>query len=98
MPEFTGFKVLAWIPATPRVSALLVLMHPFSTKDGDIHRAYTLGANGYLVKPCEFTNTVALGAAIRGFWQMQNHATPYGQRKLDNVSRYSYPIKIRLVI
>src|ERR1051325_8213953 len=51
MPRICGLDVLKWIRMQPSVCTLPVLILTSSNQDSDIHRAYILGANGYLIKP-----------------------------------------------
>ena len=46
MPGVSGLEVLKWIRSQRSVCTLPVLMLTSSNQDGDVHRAYILGANG----------------------------------------------------
>jgi len=50
LPRVSGLEVLKWIRNQPNVCTLPVLMLTSSNQDSDVHRAYILGANGYLIK------------------------------------------------
>jgi CheY-like chemotaxis protein len=76
LPGTSGLDVLKWIRARPALCALPVLMLTSSSQDGDIHRAYLQGANGYLVKPCHPHELVTMAEAIRDFWLAHNRASP----------------------
>ena len=51
MPRLDGFDVLEWIRKEPAFRHLMVVIFSSSDEPRDIGRAYTLGANEYLVKP-----------------------------------------------
>jgi CheY-like chemotaxis protein len=51
MPRLDGFDVLEWIRKEPAFKHLMVVIFSSSDEPRDIGRAYTLGANEYLVKP-----------------------------------------------
>jgi CheY-like chemotaxis protein len=72
MPGISGFEVLDWIRATPGVSSLITLMLSSSHHPYDVQRAYALGANGYLVKPCCMDESVVLVKALKDYWLTHN--------------------------
>ena len=51
-----------------------------SNQDGDVHRAYLLGANGYLIKPSRPDEMVVMAKGIRDFWLVLNR----NARPLEN--------------
>ncbi|MDB6124632.1 MAG: two-component system response regulator [Pedosphaera sp.] len=50
LPQLTGFQVLSWIRSRPEFSHLPVVVLSGSENHRDIHKAYELGANSYLLK------------------------------------------------
>jgi CheY-like chemotaxis protein len=68
MPGKSGLEALKWIRARPSVSTLPVLMLTSSSQDGDVHRSYLQGANGYLVKPNKMDDVLAMARAIKDYW------------------------------
>jgi CheY-like chemotaxis protein len=58
MPRKNGFEVLAWVRQRPEFNALPVVVLTSSQESADINRAYSLGANSYLVKPANFLSLV----------------------------------------
>ena len=50
MPRRSGFEVLEWIRSRPGLEDLPVFILTSSEQPDDVQRAYTLGANAYLVK------------------------------------------------
>lgn len=51
LPDISGWEVLEWVRARRSASELPVLIITAYGGDGDEHRAFDLGANGYLAKP-----------------------------------------------
>ncbi len=72
MPRKTGLEVLKWVRTTSQICTLPVLMLTSSNLETDVHRAYLLGANGYLVKPNNPRELLSMVEAIRSFWLQQN--------------------------
>ncbi len=68
MPRVDGFHVLEWIRGQPSFQSIAVLVLTSSDQTHDINRAYSLGANSFLVKPSDFENYIQLGTLIRRFW------------------------------
>lgn len=68
LPLQTGLDVLAWIETQPTLRSLVVIVFSSSIDEGDMDRAYELGANAFLVKPTDL-NTLpecAAPSAISG--------------------------------
>ncbi len=78
MPRKSGLDVLKWIRTQPSICTLTVLMLTSSNQDGDIHRAYILGANGYLEKPNKPDEMLAMAKGIKDFWLTLNRNAPSG--------------------
>jgi CheY-like chemotaxis protein len=74
LPNKSGLEILEWIRAQPSFSPLPVLILTSSTQEADVHRAYRLGANGFLVKPGKPDELLAMVKAIRDFWLIHNRA------------------------
>lgn len=51
MPRRTGMDVLRWRSEQPILRTLPVFVFSSSANRDDVEQAYTLGANGYIVKP-----------------------------------------------
>lgn len=68
MPGTSGLEVLKWIRTQPSVAAVPVLMLTMSANDADVHRAYLVGANGYVTKPTKMEEMVVVARGIRNFW------------------------------
>ena len=76
LPRRTGLEVLEWIRKESRVPTLPVLLLSGSDYDGDVQAAYLLGANGYLVKPMTYDETLAMARAIKAYWLDANRNPP----------------------
>ena len=80
LPRKTGLEVLKWIRTTPFVCTIPVVMLTSSSQDEDMHRAYLLGANGYLVKAGNPQQLLTLVKSIESFWLDQNVAIHAGAK------------------
>ena len=58
MPHKSGFEVLEWIRQDEKNGLLIVYVLSASFRDSDIHRAYRLSANGYVLKPNQMRDLV----------------------------------------
>lgn len=74
MPRRSGIEVLKFIRSQPSMAALPVIVLTSSTQDADVHRAYILGANGYLVKPSQPDDLLPMVKSIKDFWLTHNRA------------------------
>ena len=68
MPRVTGFEVLKWIRQHPEFSHIPVIVLSGSELQDDIHQAYAVGANAYLVKPLGFEALVHMVKDIHAAW------------------------------
>ncbi len=76
LPKLDGFEVLRRLRADPRARLLPVVVLTSSRDEGDIARAYALGANSYVRKPVEaerFREGISL---IARYWGSQNETPP----------------------
>ena len=78
LPRVMGLDVLKWIRRESGLSLVVVLLTA-SAEEADIASAYRLGANGFLVKPCEANKLVEMAKAINDVWLTHNTlpGTPY---------------------
>jgi CheY-like chemotaxis protein len=72
LPGKSGLEVLKWIRAQPALCTLPVIMLTSSIQEADVHRAYTLGANGFLQKPGKPQELVAMVRSLKDFWLTHN--------------------------
>jgi len=68
MPRIDGFETLEWIRQQPGIRKLPVIVLASSKELRDVNKAYTLGANSFLVKPLNFQNAVTLAKTLHDFW------------------------------
>jgi two-component system response regulator len=78
LPGCSGLDVLQWVRTESPVCTLPVLLLSSSNFDGDVQAAYLVGANGYLVKPASFEQTLAMARAIKEYWLTFNRAPSPG--------------------
>ena len=72
MPRVNGFEVLEWIRRQPGLKRLLIVMLTSSDEPSDINRAYDLGANSYLVKPCGIEHLTGIAQHLYAYWMNLN--------------------------
>ena len=72
LPGKGGLEVLAWMRDRPEFTTLVVIVLTTSREPRDIHEAYRLGANAYLVKPTSPSQLTEVIAAIKTFWMDHN--------------------------
>src|SRR5258706_10365573 len=65
LPRRSGLEVVKWIREQPRLQLLPVVLLTSSKQARDIGSAYTLGANGYLVKPASSEKLIELVTTLR---------------------------------
>ena len=68
MPKLDGFETLRWIRHQPGLRNLPVIVLTSSDELKDVNRAYSLGANSFLVKQMDFEDTTQLMRTINEFW------------------------------
>lgn len=54
MPKLDGYALLGKIKTDPQLRAIPVLMLTSTEDQVEVNRCYTLGANGYIVKPIRY--------------------------------------------
>lgn len=72
MPRVDGLTVLRELKAHPVVRHIPVVILTTSKEDHDIHAAYDLGANSYIVKPVDFDNFMEVAQQIELYWCVTN--------------------------
>lgn len=71
LPNKNGFEVLEWLRAQPQFKHLFVAMVTVTGKIDDITRAYRLGANSFLTKPCHAEDIRELAQNFPSHWSTQ---------------------------
>ncbi len=72
LPRRSGLEVLAWVRQHEGLKRLPIVVLTSSRDEGDINKAYDLGANSYLVKPVAFDELLRLVCSVEGYWLMLN--------------------------
>src|SRR5436190_23998425 len=70
MPIMDGFDLLRWLKPKSAHRRTPVVMLSSSVMDGDIGRAYDLGAAAYLAKPAIFEELTTAVTAMLAFWNL----------------------------
>lgn len=73
LPRINGLEVLHAIKADDRTRAIPVVIVTSSAEDPDVHAAYQLGANSYVIKPVEFESFIEAMSKVGVYWLMVNH-------------------------
>jgi len=72
LPHVMGLDVLGWIRQQPALKSLIVIILTSSFFEADIERAYSLGANAFLIKPADLTALADICKAFSHFWLTHN--------------------------
>jgi two-component system response regulator len=75
MPKLNGLEVLKIIKSDKRTSKIPVIMLTSSKEEPDIHEAYSLGANSYIVKPVTFDNFADIVSTVGFYWLLINQTS-----------------------
>jgi len=70
MPGMDGFYFLAWLRDHPECAVTPTLVLSGSYIDGDVQRAFDLGANGFFVKPHHHSELLKILNATLDFWSL----------------------------
>ena len=76
LPRLSGLEVLARLKAHPAYASIPVVVLTTSRDDGDVKRAYQLGANSYIVKPVDFDRFLEVASQIELYWTVLNEPPP----------------------
>lgn len=68
LPLRSGHEVLGWIRGRKELESLIVVVLTSSDEPSDLRRAYSLGANSYLVKPLTAQQLTSLADAFNWSW------------------------------
>ena len=72
MPKISGLEVLKIIKTDKRTQTIPVVVLTSSKEEPDIHQAYTLGANSYIVKPVTFEKFADIVVTVGFYWLVVN--------------------------
>lgn len=92
MPKVDGFELVRWIRRQTGFAKIPVVVLTSSDAIRDVNRAYTLGANSFLVKPLDFENFVETAKTLRKYWLGMNKA-PTATRPAEAAIADSIPRK-----
>lgn len=87
LPHVMGLDVLKWIREQPELKNVIVLVFTSSKLPPDISRAYSLGANSYLVKPSSSAELPGVVGMIKRYWLDLNQSAPTGES-------FEYPARV----
>lgn len=76
LPRVDGLEVLRQLKQHPRYQAIPVVVLTTSAEDGDVKKAYALGANSYIQKPVDFERFMDVAAQIDLYWNILNVRPP----------------------
>ena len=68
LPKTRGWEVIQWVRSQEEFDSLLVVVLTGSFRTGDLHRAYQMGANSFLGKPCSAQDLVNLANSFPEHW------------------------------
>lgn len=72
MPKLDGVEVLKLIRESEEYKNLPVVMLTASKMESDILKSYSLGVNGFVIKPIDFIDFVKAIKSIGFFWAIVN--------------------------
>jgi CheY-like chemotaxis protein len=75
MPKVNGLEVLKILKNHPQFKTIPVVVLTTSSESSDVHAAYELGANSYIVKPVDFEKFLDVAKQINLYWRVLNR--PY---------------------
>ena len=73
MPKVDGFDVLNWLRGHADCKELPVVVLSSSSREDDIQRARSLGADDYRVKPADFEELLVLAQDVSTRWLAASH-------------------------
>jgi CheY-like chemotaxis protein len=76
MPRANGLEVLRAIKTDEILRTIPVVMLSSSREEDDLRRSYELGANGYIVKPVDFSEFSRAVHHLSLFWGITNEPPP----------------------
>lgn len=80
LPKVDGLEVLEAVRQNEILRSIPVVMLTSSREEPDLHKAYQLGVNAYVVKPVDFKEFVTAIADLGMFWAVLNEPPPGSTR------------------
>lgn len=74
LPYIMGFDVLRWIRDQPEFRTLVVVVFTASKLQPDIEKAYSMGANSYIVKPSSPSDLPEILKLTVAYWTQINQS------------------------
>ena len=74
LPKKSGFDVLKWARSQEAFKSVQIIVLTASTRPGDVKRAYSLGANSFLVKPATMDELTLMIGCLRDWLQLNQLA------------------------
>ena len=81
LPKVTGLEVLQQIKSDDRLKMIPVVVLTSSHEEKDMIRSYSLGVNGYVVKPVDFHEFINAVKELGVFWAVINEPPPGSVKK-----------------
>jgi len=72
MPKVNGLEVLKVLKSHAKFSTIPIVILTTSSESSDVHEAYQLGANSYIVKPVDFEKFLDVAKQIDLYWRVLN--------------------------
>jgi CheY-like chemotaxis protein len=72
MPRMDGFELLEWVRLEKRINDLVIIVFSSSEEQADIDRAFSLGANSYLVKSSLYDELIEVLKGLEHYWTKHN--------------------------
>jgi len=85
LPRVDGYQVLRWLRLNPGLHDMIVVVFGSSQDAKDVRRAYSLGANSYIVKPKEPQQLVKIVKQLQEYWLGINPSQEQPQQALTVV-------------
>jgi two-component system response regulator len=79
LPKIDGMEVLKTIRQDNRTKLIPVVILTSSAEEKDVVSGYSLGANGYVRKPVEFSQFVEAMRHLGLYWLLWNEPPPLGK-------------------
>lgn len=76
LPKVDGLEVLRQLKAHPQLRTIPVIILTTSDEDADIQKAYSMGANSYIVKPVDFDKFMDVAVQVELYWCVLNKLPP----------------------
>jgi CheY-like chemotaxis protein len=83
MPKVDGLEVLRQLRENPATTDIPIVLLTSSAEERDLHRAYQLHVNSYIVKPVDFEQFVEAIREVGLYWLVLNRMRPVGPAPLE---------------